>query len=256
MSTPTLPPAPDPDDLRAVFMPLALVLLIVGLLDGLTILYSAWTGAAYSSNFYVFALIGAIFLGRGNLFTAGIAMVAAAFFTSAMVGMAAIVPLYMPSDLILAYFRFAPWVLAGSVLRTGLILALLAWAMKRLMHPIVLQAQASEGMKLSDYWKRPTIGFLLGFIVPFVNGVQFATMQGSDLAKQGVIAATKQLRPGEKVYLTSIQPGSASDTRGTIEAVCIAYTADSMRLLSVALHPPQATGSDLPAQAMGSDGRP
>lgn len=250
MSTPASPTTPSPDDLREVLMPLALVLLLVGILDGVMILYSGWAGHAYASNLYVFALLGAVVLARGSMFTVGIAIVAAAFFISAVVGMSAIVPLYMPNELVMAYIRFAPWPILGSLLRSGLILAMLIWAMKRLMHPVLVQAQVNEGMQVSDYWKRPAIGFVLGFAVPMVNGLSFAAMQASEIGRQAVTVAQKQLAPGEKAYLNNILPGSASDARGSVEAQFVAYKPDGLRLMNVTWQPTRPQSSDAAARTV------
>ena len=230
-------PSLDPHDLRAVLMPVSLVLLAVGLLDGATILYSAWTGKAYTSNFYVFALIGAIFLGRGNLFAASVATVAAAFFISALVGMAAIIPVYMPQALIHCYLQQAPGPIIGSMVRSGLMIVLLIWILRRLRHPVVLRALAESGAKPADAWKKPAVGFMLGFLVPLVNALSFASMQGSSVGRMAVTEAQKQANVGEHLYLLNVGPATSSDARGQAAADLLVYTDTTLRPLHIVWKP-------------------
>jgi hypothetical protein len=239
-----IPQQPDADDIRAVLMPVSLLLMAAGMLDGGMILYSAWAGKAYTSNAYVFALGGAIFLARGSLFTIRIAMVAVAFFISAILGSAAAQALVMPMPLISAWITHAPGDVILASLRTGVLVVLLAWILKRLIHPVVIQALVNDGMKLVNYWKRPVTGFMLGFLVPLASGLSFAAMQSSDLGKQALAEAGKLAQPGEALYLTAVQPVPSSDASPRIEAQVVAYAPQGLRKLNVSWNAPLPFRSD------------
>lgn len=248
---PSTPLQPDADDIRAVLMPVSMLLLLVGLLDGGLILYSAWAGRAYTSNAYVFALAGAIFLAKGSMFTVRIAMVAVAFFMAAILGTAASHVLAMPGPLVGAWLSHAPGDVALAALRTVGLTAVLAFILKRLIHPVVIQALINDGMKLSNYWKRPVTGFMLGLIVPLLSGLSFAAMQGSDLGKQALTEAQKQAKPGESLFLEAVQPTPASDAPTRVEALVMAYAPDGLRKLTVTWNAPMPFASDAAAQPAG-----
>jgi hypothetical protein len=248
---PATPSQPDADDIRAVLMPVSLLLMAVGFIDGGLILYSAWAGQAYTSNAYVFALGGAIFLAKGSLFTVRIAMVAAGFFLTAILGSAVGSALMMPGPLVGAWLTHAPADVAMSALRTGALALMMAWILKRLIHPVVLQALVNDGMKLVDYWKRPVAGFMLGFLVPLASNTSFAAMQNSGLGQQAIAEARKLAQPGEELYLRNVQPVSSSDSFTRVEAQVVAYNPQGLRKLTVAWDAPMPFGSDTGAMPAG-----
>jgi hypothetical protein len=261
-STPPVTAQPNADDIRAVLMPVSLLLLAAGLCDGGMILYSAWVGRAYTSNAYVFALAGAIFLAKGSLFTIRIAMVAVPLFLSAILGAAVGGVLQLPAALVSTWLSHAPGEVALSALRTGGLCLLLGWILKKLIHPVIMQALIVDGMPLANYWKRPVTGFMLGLLVPLATGMSFAAMQASDLGKQAVDEAAKQARPAEAFYLLNVQPAPSSDSRSRVEALVAAYSPSGLRKLHVTWHAPTpfgapggtasdqaASGSETPAKA-------
>jgi hypothetical protein len=254
--TPPVPQQPDADDIRAVLMPVSLLLLAIGLFDGGLILYSAWAGWAYTSNAYVFALAGGIFLAKGSLFTIRLALVASGFFIAATLGTAASHLLTMPGPLLKVWLTHAPADAALSTLRTIALTLVLAWIMKRLIHPVVIQALLNDGMPLANYWKRPVAGFMLGFLVPLASSVSFAAMQGSELGRMAVVEAQKLARPGESLFLESVQPAPNSDAHNRVEAQVVAYTPDGLRQLNIAWNAPMAFRSDAAAMPAAASPAP
>lgn len=198
------------------------VLIITGLIDIGCMVYSIVTESRYSSSFNVLAIIGGVFLLKGNLRAAWIVSWAMAFFISAFTVAVMVVPVVLPYDLMIEYAKRAPMEDFAGFLYFPIVMGLLVWIYRNLRSTSVRAAMDETRLDYTSFWRTPTRGFWIGGCIPAIIVLCLALLMGGDTADQARQRAAEQVGEGYKLHVKSLS--ISSDAEGTdVHAVITAY---------------------------------
>jgi hypothetical protein len=212
-------------DYRTILKKVGLALIAFGLADIAFMIYCVSQGKSYSSSFNIFAVIGGVYLLRGNLGAARLVTWLSAFMLAGFIGaIFLLIPFTQPIDLLAVQARLNPgstimlWLMALTVL------VLLGWAYRQLRSTPVLDALKENGRPTAV----PKFAFGVGFaLVIFLAAMLNMTLNGVAGAK-AVELARQQLGPGYKYATQSIQWGG-----GHGSAVVAAYSDKEIKYVPV-----------------------
>jgi hypothetical protein len=183
------------------------ILLVVGVIDIGIMIYCITNGIAYTSSLNIFAVIGGIFLLKGNLRAASIIRWGAVFLLSALLSMLAVAPLLQPFNLTLTAIRLNPAMMATSFGMSFLVMALLWWLSIQLAKPPVLAARAAAGRKTRSIY----IPAILGAALTLIFGIAGIFMQRSDSALKATALVEKQLGASYRYHVSSLSFKKSSE---------------------------------------------
>ncbi|MES2898560.1 MAG: hypothetical protein V4723_02475 [Pseudomonadota bacterium] len=209
------------------------VLLTVGLLDIGLMIYCLANKISYSSNLNIFAVIAGIFLMRGSLRAASIVRWLALFLLCASAGMLIAWPMLQPIGLTLTQLRLASGAIAQSALLVVLMAALLAWLVRTLGQPAVMEARAQAGRK-----RRSTrLPAALGFGMVAILVVVLVTAGRSASADRARDLATREVGANYRLHVASLnmRSGSAGTSYG---ALVVAWNENEIRNIPVSWQEP------------------
>src|SRR5437879_6953555 len=187
-------------------------LIVVGLLDIGFMVYCIMNGLSYSSSLNIFAVVAGIFLLRQSMKTASVVSFFAAFALTGVTGAAILLPLLVPSDLLMTHVRLSPVSTISSVLVGIAFLAFAFWVYRSLTSPEVMEARRVAGVSA----KTPVLAFVAGIALVIVLFSVMAVMTKGSSAEKAILKAKDKTGPGYKYYVTSMHwsgdSGSATVT--------------------------------------------
>lgn len=181
------------------------VLIIVGLIDIGVMIYCVANGKYYSSSFNIFAVIGGGFLIKGNLKAARIIAQFAAFFLAGFAGVLAIVPIILPFDLILTYFKIEPASSSFVAIVFLVIMAMLMWTYSKLTSAPISAAMDNAKVNYTSFWRKPVRGFLFGGCLAVLFFPLVLFLMNGQAANEAKRRAVVQVGPTYKIAVTSIK---------------------------------------------------
>lgn len=193
------------------------VLVAVGLLDIAVMIYCIVYRISYSSSFNVFAVVAGVFLLRGSLRAASIVRWVSAFMMAAFAALVLAWPLVQPIDLTLAQVRLNPLSTVTSLGLLVLVLALLAWLVRELGRPSMLEARAAAGRKLRDMRIPAALG--VGLVAVLV--VSLSLLLDGESATKAKSLAQQRLGAGYRYHVASMNVAKTSQgtfVRGVVTA--------------------------------------
>jgi len=193
------------------------VLIAVGLIDVAVMIYCIASGISYTSSFNVFALIGGIFLVRGNLRAAGIITWFTAFLIAALACAPFLFPLLQPLDYIFLQLRLYPGSIALSAGLWVFAIVVLAWVLTELRHESVLEVRTQSGKKIPSLRMPVALGFLLVVILAVVLPIHLNS-EASHLAQAKV---SEQFGPNYKYFVNSLQVSYSSQGKVVTATVTV-----------------------------------
>ena len=202
------------------------VLIAVGLIDIAVMIYCIVSGISYASSFNIFAVIGGIFLVRGNLRAAGIITWITAFLIAIFVGTPFLLPLLQPLDFTLLQLRLYP---SGSALTAGFWgggIALIAWVLRELLNDFVIEARKQSGMKIRSLRTPLVFGFVLVIILAVVLPISL----NSETAHLAQAKASEQLGSNYKYFVNALQVNYSSQGK-LVTATVTAYNDHEIRMV-------------------------
>lgn len=202
------------------------VLIAVGLIDIAVMIYCIVNGTSYTSSFNIFAVIGGIFLMRGNLRAAGIITWISAFLITVFIGAPFLLLLLQPLDFTFLQIRLYP---ISSALSIGLwifAIVLLAWVLRALRNKYVIEARAQFGKKIRSL-RTP---FALGFLLMTILAVALPISLNSDAGHLAQTKASEQLGSNYKYFVNSLQVSYSSQGK-FITATVTAYNNHEIRIV-------------------------
>ncbi|MBC7917226.1 MAG: hypothetical protein H7Y28_05400 [Rhodoferax sp.] len=177
-----------------------LVLLNVGLLDIGVMIYCIVNAISYTSSFNIFAVVGGVFLMRGNLIAASLVRWLSLFIAAALISVVLVSPALQPLGLIFTEFKLNP---VSTMLGLGLFagaMVLLVWLSRQLGSPQVLAARAAAGRKV----RNPTLPVGLGVGLALVLAVVSLWVQRSDAAAKAIQAAKAMHGASYEYHVSSL----------------------------------------------------
>jgi hypothetical protein len=160
----------QPSDHIAILRRSGWALIVVGLLDIASMIYSISRGIAYSSSLNIFAVVAGFFLLRGSLVAAGAVRWFAVLLLSSACSLLLVWPFMQPVGLTVAQLRLSPLLAAASAAFGLALLAFLYWTQRQLGSPAVLAAHAAAHRSIASMRIPVALGaglvILLAFIVP------------------------------------------------------------------------------------------
>lgn len=202
------------------------VLIAVGLIDIAVMIYCIVNSISYASSFNIFAVIGGIFLMRGNLRAVGIITWITAFFLATLAGIPFLLPLLQPLDFTLLQFRLYPSSIELTVGFWVFAIALLAWVLRELRTESVLEARTLVGKKIGSLRTPLALGFLMLIILAVVLPISL----NSEMGHLAQAKASEQLGPSYKYFVNSLQV-SYSPQGKFVTATVTAYNDHEIRLV-------------------------
>ena len=219
-------------DCRTSLRTVGIVLIVVGVLDIGWMVYCVRARMGYSSSLNIFAVIAGILLCRGSLRAARVVALFGAFFFSGFLGLPVLLLLTVPADLIWAYVRLRPLIVAETLLALTFILVLSAWVYRRLTAPAVLAAMDEQQIEYRRFTARPSTGFLAGIALLLILLVLSSAVLRGAGAQRAKAEARKEVGEGYKLFVSSLSSRSAGG-RTTVEANVTAYNRDEIRSVRV-----------------------
>jgi hypothetical protein len=204
------------------------VLMALGVVDVAVLVYSAVTGASWSSGLGFFAIAAGFFVMRGSLRVASVVRWAATFVASAGVALVGVWPWVQPLDLTLTLARLNPWAVALAAAVFVTLLAVLVWVVVQLGRPSVLQARAAAGRPA----RRMRIPMLLGAGLTAGLAAIAITFAASATAVKARDMAAAQLGSGYRYHVTAMNIRSTQ--QGTsVRGIVTAWKATEVRNVAV-----------------------
>lgn len=182
-------------------------LLIAGMIDIMFMIYSIAKQIPYSSSLNIFAVVGGVFLLKGNLRAASIIRWGAAFALSALLATLVIAPLILPINLTFTAMRLNPGHMAWSFAVSLFFMGLLWWLFMQLSKSSVLEARAAAGRKVRNMY----IPAVLGAALAASLGIASMFMQRSDAAIRAVDLVQQQLGTDYRYHVASLKYRSSSE---------------------------------------------
>jgi uncharacterized membrane protein len=183
------------------------VLLIAGMIDIMFMIYSIAKQIPYSSSLNIFAVVGGIFLLKGNLRAASIIRWGAAFALSALLATLVIAPLILPINLTFTAIKLNPGPLVWSFVVSLFFMGLLWWLFMQLSKSPVLAARAAAGRKVRNMY----IPVILGAALAVSVGIASMLMQRSDSAIKAVDLVQQRLGTDYRYHVASLKYKSSSE---------------------------------------------
>lgn len=202
------------------------VLIAVGLIDIAVMIYCIVSGISYASSFNIFAVIGGIFLVRGNLRAAGIITWITAFLIATFSGIPFLLPLLQPLDFTLLQLRLYPSSIALTSGFWVFAIVLLAWVLRELRNDYVIEARTQSGRKIRSLRTPLALGFLLVVILAVVLPISL----NSGTAHLAQAKASEQLGPNYKYFVNALQVNYSSQGK-FVTATVIAYNDHEIRIV-------------------------
>lgn len=203
-------------------------LVVISALDIAATIWSHVIGWSYESMFSIPALIGGLFLIRGNLrtarWTSAICALVLASFGFAFLG----TPLVLPVGYCFAALRHADGI-AVDVVLVAVFFSALFWTLRQTSHAAVLQAQRDARLPPP----RIRSAFIAGAVFSLTLVTVMAVMTRTDSAREAILRAEQQLGGGFRYCVTSIKISKGSDGK-TVRAVVAAYNASELRSVEIA----------------------
>jgi hypothetical protein len=204
------------------------VLIALGLADVAVLVYSAVTGASWSSGLGFFAIAAGFFVMRGSLRVASVVRWAAAFSASAGVALVAVWPWVQPLDLTLTLARLNPLTVAVTAVVSGALLAVLVWVVVQLGQPAVLQARAAAGRPV----RRLRIPVVLGAGLTVGLAAIAITFAAGDTALKARDMAAAQLGSGYRYHVTALTIRNTQQG-ASVRGIVTAWSATEVRNVAV-----------------------
>jgi hypothetical protein len=204
------------------------VLMALGLVDVAVLVYSAVTGASWSSGLGFFAIAAGFFVMRGSLRVASVVRWAATFVTSAGVALVGVWPWVQPLDLTLTLARLNPWTVAVAAAVSAALLAVLVWVVVQLGHVPVLQARAAAGRPV----RRMRIPLVLGAGLTAGLAAIAITFAASATAVKARDMAAAQLGSGWRYHVTAMNIRSTQQGT-TVRGIVTAWRETEVRNVAV-----------------------
>lgn len=202
------------------------VLIAVGLIDIAVMIYCIVNSISYASSFNIFAVIGGIFLVRGNLRAAGIITWITAFLIAIFAGIPFVLPLLQPLDFTLLQFRLYPSSIALTAGFWVFAITLLAWVLRELRNESVIEARTQSGRKIRSLRTPLALGFLLVVILVVVLPIYL----NSETGHLAQAKASEQLGPGYKYFVNALQVNYSSQGK-FVTATVTAYNDHEIRIV-------------------------
>ncbi len=204
------------------------VLMVLGVVDVAVLVYSAVTGASWSSGLGFFAIAAGFFVMRGSLRMASVVRWAATFVASAGVTLVGVWPWVQPLDLTLTLARLNPWTVALAVAVFATLLAVLVWVVVQLGRPPVLQSRAVAGRPA----RRMRIPVVLGAGLTAGLAAIAITFAASATAVRARDMAAAQLGSAYRYHVTAMNIRSTQ--QGTsVRGIVTAWNATEVRNVAV-----------------------
>ncbi len=204
------------------------VLMTLGVVDVAVLVYSAVTGASWSSGLGFFAIAAGFFVMRGSLRVASAVRWAATFVASAGVALVGVWPWVQPLDLTLTLARLNPWAVALAAAVFATLLAVLVWVVVQLGRAAVLQARAAAGRPV----RRMGIPIVLGAGLTAGLAAIAITFAASATAVKAREMAAAQLGSGYRYHVTAMNIRSTQ--QGTsVRGIVTAWNATEVRNVAV-----------------------
>lgn len=195
-----------------------ITLIAVGLFDIAVFIYSIASGISYTSSFNIFAVIGGIFLLRGNLHVAGFITWFAAFLFAALAGSPLLLIVLQPLDFTFIQIRVNP---GSATLYAALWvfeIAFLAWVLTALRNKSVLEARAQSGKKMSSL----RVPLALGVGLLAILAVVLPISLNSDAGHLAKAKASEQFGTNYRYFVNSLQVSYSSQGK-IVKAKVTAY---------------------------------
>jgi len=204
------------------------VLMALGVVDVAVLVYSAVTGASWSSGLGFFAIAAGFFVMRGSLRVASVVRWAATFVASAGVALVGVWPWVQPLDLTLTLARLNPWTVALAAAVSATLLAVLVWVVLQLGRQAVLQARAAAGRPV----RRMRVPMVLGTGLTVGLAAIAITFAASATAVRARDMAAAQLGSGYRYHVTALN--IRSTPQGTsVRGIVTAWSATEVRNVAV-----------------------
>lgn len=197
----------QPSDHLYILKRAGTILLVVGVIDIGFMIYCIANSISYSSSLNIFAVIGGVFLRKGNLRAASVIRLIAIFLLATLLSMFAVAPLLSPLNLTLTAIRLNPGTMILSFGMSFLVIALLWWLSIQLTKPPVLAAHAAAGRKTRNIY----IPAILGVALTVTLGIVSIFTQRSDSAAKAIALVEKQLGTNHRYHVASINFRSSSE---------------------------------------------
>ena len=201
-----------------------IVLLIAGVIDLGCMIYCIRHEISYSSSLNIFAVIGGIFLMKGNLRAVSIIRWLATLVLAIVLSTLVLFPLFRPIDLALTVARLHPGITALSYCTTLIVSTLLWWLIKQLAAPPVLAAREAAGKKKRNFYIPAAIGIAMILIMA---GNNFFVQQ-TDAAQKAISLTRQQLGNDYRYHVASLYFQSSSEGE-EISGIVTAWNAQEIR---------------------------
>lgn len=185
------------------------VLIVVGLLDIAVMVYCIVQRISYSSSLNIFAVVAGLFLLRGSLRAASLVRWFAVFLLSCLFTLLFVWPFVQPIDLTLTEVRLNPLSAIASLGILILVTALLVWLCLQLGNALVLQAQATAGLKVRDM--RVPVASGSGLVL--LLAISLPLLLGGESATKAKSIAEQQLGSSYRYHVSSLTV--AKNAQGT-----------------------------------------
>jgi hypothetical protein len=216
-SRPTIVPVEntmEQQEARIIMKKVGRVLIIVGIIDIIYMFWRVSKGTVYSSSFNILAVIGGIFLIRGNFKEARTIGGLANFMLFGLLCFLVLSPALIPMELVAIYIKLYPAAALIIIIDWGVTLALLYWITKWFSRPPVTTAIIQAG--LDSKWKRPVAARYVGIGFSIIMFIFLQFHNNSPEALTSINKAKEKYGAEHKYFLYNLT-SLGTDVNATIK---------------------------------------